>query len=120
MRRGPNSVFRDESIQSCNDPIRISDGVARLHLFKYIQKVLFFNSSKGNESDAGPILASDLITPHQDTAFLSLDDVLKPDNARMYRIIRLDANTYYAAIHDLGVIICAHETVKRDDLEGTS
>ena len=86
-------------------------------MFKYIQKVLFFNSSEGNESDAGPVLASDLIAPHQDTAFLSLDNVLEPDNARMYRIIRLDADTDYAAIHDLGVIICTHETIKRDYLE---
>jgi hypothetical protein len=38
----------------------------------------------------------------------------------MHRIIRFDANTYYAAIHDLGVIICTHETIKRDYLEGTS
>jgi hypothetical protein len=116
---GSNSVFRDTSIQSCNDPIRILYRFAWLHLLNLIPKVLFFNPGKGNESDAAPIPATDLITPHQDTAFLSMDTILEPDNARLYQMIRLDANTYYAAIHDLDKIICPHEIIKRDNSEGT-
>jgi len=81
-------------------------------LFNLIPKVLFFNPGKGNESDAAPIPTTDFITPHQDTAFLSVDTFLEPDNARLHRMIRLDTDTYYAAIHDLGKIISPHEIIK--------
>ncbi|HUI68128.1 MAG TPA: hypothetical protein VL087_07950 [Nitrospirota bacterium] len=97
----------------------MSDRFARFHLFNLIPKALFFNSGERNESDAAPISTPDLITPHQDTAFLSVDEFLEPDKARLNRVICLDTDTYYAAIHDLGKIICPHEIIKRDDPEGT-
>jgi hypothetical protein len=119
LSNGSNLVLRDTAIQLCNYPIRILYRLARVHLFNLIPKVLFFNSGKGNESDAAPIPATDLITPHQDTAFLSVYTFLEPDNASLYRMIRLDTDTNYAAIHDFGKMICTHEIIKRDDLEGT-
>jgi hypothetical protein len=119
LSNGPKSVFRDKSIQSCNNPIRISDRVARFHLFNLIPQVLFFNPGKRNESDAAPIPTTDLITPHQNTAFLSVDMFLEPDNARLYRMTRLDTDTYDAAIHDSAKIVCPHKIIKRDDPEVT-
>jgi len=119
LSNGSNLVLRDTAIQLCYDPIRILYRLAGVYLFNLIPKVLFFNSGKGNESDAAPIPATALITPHQDTAFLSVDMFLEPDNTRLYRMIRLDTDTDYAAIHDFGKIICPHEIIKRDDPEGT-
>jgi hypothetical protein len=120
LSNGRNSFFLDTPIQPCNKLIRISDRLAEFHLFKLIPKVLLFNSGKGNESDAAPIPTTDLITPHQDTTFMSVDEFLEPDNTRFYGVIRLDTDTYYAAIHDFGKIICPHEIIKRDDPEGTA
>jgi len=120
LSNGSNLVLRDTAIQLCYDPIRILYRLAGVYLFNLIPKVLFFNSGKGNESDAAPIPATALITPHQDTAFLSVDMFLEPDNTRLYRMIRLDTDTDYAAIHDLRKIIRSHEIIKRDDPEGTA
>jgi hypothetical protein len=113
-----NLAFWDASIKSCNNPIRISNRFAWLHLFNLILKVLFFDSGKGNESDAAPIPTLDLITPHHDTARLPINKFLKADNTRLYRMICLYSDTYYAAIYDFGKIIRADEISKRDDSEG--
>jgi hypothetical protein len=88
-------------------------------LFNLIPQVLFFNPGKRNESDAAPIPTADLITPHQDAASLSVDTFLEPDNARLYRMTRLDADTYDAAIHNSGKIVCPHKIIKRNDPEVT-
>jgi hypothetical protein len=88
-------------------------------LFNLIPKALFFNPGKGNESDAASIPAIDLTTPHQDTAFLPVDTFLEPDNARLYRMTRLDTDANYAAIHNSGKIVCPHKVIKRYDPEVT-
>jgi len=114
-----NSVSGNTFIQSCNNPIRISDGGAGFHLVNCIPKVFFFNPCKGNESDSGAIPASDLMAPHHDTAYLTIDKLLETDQAWLYRVICLDADTYDAAIYDFGSIIHTHEIIKRDDSQGT-
>jgi len=114
---GSSSVSRDTFIQPCNNLIRIADWCAGLHLLNLIPEVLFFNTCKGNESDAGPIPTPDSITPHYDTACLTINKLLEADHARLYRAICLDADTYDAAIDDIGMIICTHKIIKRDDAE---
>jgi len=112
---GSKSVFWDTSIQPCKNPIRVMDLGARLYMFNKISEILFFNPGKGNESDAASIPAAVLTTPHQDTAFLSVNTFLEPDNTWSERALRLDADPYYTSIHDPDNIICAHEIMKRDD-----
>ena len=119
LSNGTNSVFRDTAVQSRNESVWIPNRFERFHLFNLILKVLFFHPGKGNESDAAPISASNLTTPHQDTAFLSVDRFLEPYNARLYRMTCLDTDTYYAAIHNPRKIVCPHKVIKRYDPEVT-
>jgi hypothetical protein len=81
-------------------------------------KVLFLDSCKGNEADAAPVSTPDLIVPYQDTARLAIRLIFEADNARLNRAICLNAKTNDAAINNPGMIICPHEIVKRDDLNG--
>ncbi|HYA86133.1 MAG TPA: hypothetical protein VEI57_03570 [Nitrospirota bacterium] len=48
---------------------------------------------------------------------MTINKLLEADHARLYRAICLDADTYDAAIDDIGMIICTHKIIKRDDAE---
>jgi hypothetical protein len=112
-------VFPEIVNQRRNDPLRVLKRLAGLRLFNLPPQVLFFRMVKGHELDAGPVPAPALLAPHQNSALLSANAFLKPDNAGIERLIGLDPQAGCAEVNDLGAVIVPFEIVKRDNPEGT-